>query len=227
MALDVAFQQGRTGKHPEENRVRGQKWLKGRAPIFLRFTLVCAVAVFAENAGAQSCATGTINYTVSTKTYTTTTPVQTVTNTVQTYSTEIQGTLNGNIVYDQTLSAAFSDPSVQAALISARAAITSAGGSNISGPSLIANSTAQVSSTTDTTYTTTGTNVTTATTQYIGPQTIQVGDNQSQTFILCAGQMDFDTLTTTQVLQTQTNTVTNTMLTSQRYLLAGTRSLSP
>ena len=72
---------------------------------------------------------------------------------------------------------------------------------------------------------TTGSNVSATTTMYIGPQTIMVGDNQSQSFTIVAGGVDYDTLYTTDLFQTVTTTTTTTDTTA--YTVNGQKTISP
>ncbi len=140
------------------------------------------------------------------------------------YVTEILGKLNAGTVFDQTFNAAFSDPAVQAGVASARTAITAAGGPGvvIVGPTLLSQTTTLLSSTSSTTTTVTATNVSESTTEYIGPQTIKVGANQSNRFTLQPGQVDYDTLITSDVYRLLTTTTTNNDLITSLYQLTGT-----
>lgn len=69
--------------------------------------------------------------------------------------------------------------------------------------------------------TVTAQNVTTTSTFYIGPQTIMVGDEQSQSFFILAGGTNLDILTTTDTYIDRTITTTATYLNTSTYQLVG------
>lgn len=247
-ALAVAMRRGRCGAFAGG----GLRFGAGRSAC-LTLAGALALAMLGHEAAAQvTCpiingtviACQPINLTQSSYTTQTITP-QTVTNTNATYSTEIEGTLNGRPVYDQTFSAAYSDPTVQAALTGARTAITTAGGPAviISQPVLVSSTTALVSSTSSTTSTVQSSTTTTAPAQtFVGPlppflvgnlgictttttvfgNTRPSGCAGGYSFQLVAGTMDIDVLTHTAEQVLQTTTVTDTTLTTQDYLIAGT-----
>lgn len=153
---------------------------------------------------------------------------------VNAFSTQVIGRLlGGTPLYDQTFSAAFADPAVQAGVTAARAAITTAGG-----PGVIIGAPTRVSSTVTSstvmgspTYSLTNTQsaVTSATT--FGPATITIGalstcgvsSLPSATRPTCTtggtstsvgdAIEHFDTLTTTvfTVAETRTDTITETL----------------
>ncbi len=204
-----------------------------------------ALAMPGHEAAAQTVILNGLDNTTLTPYTTQTITQQTVTNTVATYSTEIQGTLNGKPVYDQTFSAAYSDPTVQAALTGARTAITTAGGPAvvIAQPVLVSSTTALVSSASSTTSTVQSSTATIlGTYQYIGPVTILAGNlgicttttvvqgttrpsgcsGGGTTYQLPTGVWDFDVLVHTAEQVLQTTTVTDTTLLTQDYLIAGT-----
>jgi hypothetical protein len=164
----------------------------------------------------------TTTYTTSTKNIYETTD-QSVTERVDTYSIELKALMQGgSTIYDQTFTVAFSDPTVQAAVLSASNALTLQGAVSIEGPTLMEDLTALANSVSVTgDPITTNTDVSYDTSLYIGPQTIMVGDNQYLAFDIPAGAMDFDTLITTTIYQTITTTTTNTYLTTRLYELIG------
>jgi hypothetical protein len=173
-------------------------------------------------------ATNTTNFTDSTLTVFTdqTTPV---TDRVDDFATTIQAKLgNGTTVFDQTYSDPFAGPAVQAAIVAADAILTK-DLQTFSAPVQQSTGTALVSSILKDV---TGTPVldglpTTATTQYVGPITIKVGPNQSESFTLLPGQTDFDTLVTSHFSVPISAITTNTFLTSQTYLITGTPQSGP
>lgn len=177
------------------------------------------LAAFAAVGGNGS---NTTTFTNSTKTnyHTTDTPVS---QRVDTFSTELIARMQGGpTLYDQTFNAAFADPLVQAAIVAARAVLTGSGASSSVGPTLLSSSASLVSSITQTSPpVVVGTNVTTTVNVYIGPQTIFVGPEQSQAFVIAAGGEDIDTLVSTDIFRVTTTTTTNTFLNRAVYELVG------
>jgi uncharacterized repeat protein (TIGR01451 family) len=165
--------------------------------------------------------TGVTIYTASTwiiETNLTATVSQQATN----YSTELIARLpNGTVVYDQTFSAAFSDPTVQAAVTLAAGDLTGAGATSYTGPTQTSFLQNLEGSSSDTVTNIIGTDTSFTTTLYIGPQTIMLGANQSEAFFLGAGRQDFDTLVTTVVTNLLTTTNTATYLNSAEYVMTG------
>ena len=196
-------------------------------------TLIPALAlffllpVFAQPViGAQGGeGTNTTTYTTSTKNiYETST--ETVTQQVNQFSVELIARMTGGaILYDQTFSVAYSDATVQAAVLAAQNVLTGAGAVSFTGPALTSDLTTLTGETSTSVLSTLPFNIDTdvsiTTTQYIGPQTIMVGDNQSQAFSIVAGGVDYDTLVTSLIKQLLTTTVTDTYLTTQIYELDG------
>jgi len=106
--------------------------------------------------------------------------------------------------------------------------LTGSGADSFTGPTLLTDSTLLVNSVPVTgAPVTIGTDVAFETKQYIGPQTIMVGDNQSQAFTIVPGGINFDTLVTSTIHQTITTTTTDTYLTSRVYQLVGIPSGPP
>jgi hypothetical protein len=199
-------------------------FLKGMAKGILSALLLTMVAAVPLTAFAVVGGSGenTTTYTSSTKnTYETTN--QSVTERVDTYSIELKALMQGgSTIYDQTFTVAFSDPTVQAAVLSASNALTLQGAVSIEGPTLMEDLTTLANS-----VSVTGDPVTTnidsifATNVYIGPQTIMTGNDQSVPFYIVPGGIDFDTLVTSTIYQTITTTTTDTYLTTQLYELIG------
>jgi hypothetical protein len=141
---------------------------------------------------------------------------------VNTFSTEIIGLMQGgSILYDQTFNAAFSDAQIQAYIATVAGYLTGSGASSILGPTLLTDSTSLSSVVSIGAPLVVSTLQTSVTSEYIGPQTIFVGVNQSTPFDIAAGGVDYDTLVTTYITQDITTTTTNTYLTSDVYELVG------
>ena len=145
---------------------------------------------------------------------------------VNQYSPTLKAILNGSqTVFQQTYTVAFSDPAVQAAVSTADAILTGDGASP-SAPAQTSTSTVLQSSLVSngpivqSTQATGNVSVTTVDT--FGPATIMVGDNQSDTFTVLAGQEDINVNTNTEYYAYQNVTTTNTYLTTQTYTISGT-----
>jgi len=139
----------------------------------------------------------------------------------ETFLTRITGRLNGGApVYDQTLSASFADPVVQAAVNQARAAITTAangGVVNFTGPVRTSNNRTLSNTSQQTVDGTAVPEVTSTAT--IGPAVIDIADEGITPFIVAAGNIDIDVLTS--MVTPRTITTTNTYQTSETYALEG------
>jgi len=129
----------------------------------------------------------------------------------------------GSPLYDQTFTVALSDPTVQAAILTAQQDLTNAGAISVVGPVQLSDviSLSNSVSVVGAPVTTGGAIDSVATSEYVGPQTIDIGDNQTQPFSIPAGGIDFDTLITSTVDQLITTTTTNTYLDSSVYELEG------
>jgi hypothetical protein len=185
--------------------------------LVLMIVTTLSTAAFADVINA----TNTVNYTTSTKDIYDTTNVA-ESKRVDAFSTQLIGLIQGgSTVYDQTFNVAFTDQAVQDAITAAKAALTGSGADSFIGPTLFTNSTLLINSVPQTVTTTTPGDVSGATTVYIGPQTIMVGDNQSQEYYLSTGQVDYDTLITSLIHQTITTITTDTYLTTEVYQLVG------
>jgi probable HAF family extracellular repeat protein len=136
------------------------------------------------------------------------------------YSTQLIAVMpGGTVLFDQTFNAALSDPAVQAAVAQAADDLATAGATSYTGPtqtsflqSLEGNSSVAGTNVI-------GTNISVAATEYVGPQTIMVGDNQSILFFILPGGIDFDTLATSVLTNLVTTTNTSTYLDSAVYTL--------
>ena len=149
-----------------------------------------------------------------------------VTQQVNQYSTTLKAILNGSqTVFQQTYAVAFSDPAVQAAVSTADAILTGDNASP-SAPAQTSTSTvlqsSQVSNGPIVQSTQATGNVSTTTVDTFGPATIMVGDNQSDTFTVLAGQLDINVNTNAEYYAYQNVTTTNTYLTTQSYTISGT-----
>jgi hypothetical protein len=194
--------------------------------LILMIVTMLSTAAFAAVGGGG---TNTTTYTTSTKNiYDTTTA--SVNQQVNTYSTQLIAIMQGSstALYDQTFNVAFSDLAVQAAIQSAKDALTGSGASSFTGPTLLSDSTSLVGSASQVgAPVVTSTDVSYATDVYIGPQTIWVGDNQSIAFAIPAGGENFDTLITSLIHQVITTTTTDTFLTTDVYQLVGVPAAAP
>ena len=142
---------------------------------------------------------------------------------MNTYQVELKARMQGSstYLYDQTFNAAYADSTVQAAIVQAKTVLTNSGAVSFTGPTLLSSSQSTSSSTSTGPWVTTGSATSYATTEYVGPQTIMIGANQSIACAIPAGGIDFDLLGTTTLTRQQTVTTTNTTLTSQVYEIDG------
>lgn len=175
-------------------------------------------------------ATNTTTYTTSTRTITDSTNTA-VSQQVDTFAVELIGRMQGGAtLYDHTFNVAFLDPTVEAAVLTLQGVLTANGAASFIGPNLFSSNTSLVNSFVETSAVTLpynpDTDFSALTTMYIGPQTIMVGDNQSQAFTIVAGGVDFDTLITTLVHQIITTTTTNTYLTRMVYEVEGVAAVT-
>lgn len=172
--------------------------------------------------------TNTTTYTTSTKNIFDTS-YATDNQQIDTFSTELIGRIQGSsTLFDKTFNVAYTDPSVQAAIVAAEGVLTGAGASSFLGPNLLTSDTSLASSIVSVgSPVGTSTDVSYSTSLYIGPQTIWVSDNQSQQFDIPAGSQDYDTLVTSIIYQTITTTTTDTYLTRDVYELDGVTTTVP
>lgn len=146
-----------------------------------------------------------------------------VTQRVDGYQTTIEAVLNrSQSVFEESFSAPFADPTVQAAIAQAQAILAGDNGTYGS-PSLVSNSTSLVSSVLS--YVTTGQSATldvlVTTIDTFGPNYVAVGDNQSLLFPISPGQLDINVNTQYFYLTDRNAITTNTYQTSQTYLING------
>ena len=166
-----------------------------------------------------------------------------VTQRVDQFSTRLIGRIAGGaIVFDQTFTNAYSNSVVQNALVQATNALTGAGAATITGPTVLTNMQALTNSVTVQTGQTNSSQIV-GYNETIGPATILIGDfgivqsyvlsndyaivtgsftGNPQSFDVLAGTSDIDFRTLTLVDRFQTNTTTDTYLTTQIYELIGT-----
>jgi hypothetical protein len=196
---------------------------------------------------AQPVTTGTY----STDTHSTITVLPTVFVRSDQFLTRVTAHLGANPnLYDQTFSAPFSDPSVQAAIATATTDLQGAGAVVILGPNLLSTQTNLTGSVTVNQDTVDHSTVTVTTTAYIGPQCIGTGNrdtaqsvpcppvacgvsppNSSSSpcfgtpFPICPGCTDFDVLTHTEIFVNRVPTETDTFLTQAHYDLIGEQSI--
>jgi len=165
-------------------------------------------------------ATADVNSTISTLTINTTTDAS-VTNLIDAYSTTLIAQIQGaSTVVDETLPVSASDPTFQAAVAAAEATLASDGATSIAGPTLASSSdTLKNSSQTVDSILSQSSSIQSNT--YVGPLTIYVGINQSESFTLGPGQIDGDTLVTETVDTLATTTTTTTDLLTQVYDITG------
>jgi hypothetical protein len=193
----------------------------------------------------------TITATASTETHTTITVLPTVLVRSDQFLTRVTAHLGANPnLYDQTFSAPFSDPAVQAAIVTATTALHGAGAVTIQGPNLLSSQTSLVGSVTVNQDATDHTTVTVTTTQYIGPMCIGTGNRDigpsvpcppaacgvsppatspspcfGTPFSIVPGGVDIDTLTHTEIFVNRVPTQTDTFLTQTHYDLLGEQSI--
>ena len=174
-------------------------------------------------------ATNVTTTTTSTKTITINqdTPVSSV---ARQYSIRVQGVLidssaNRTVVFDQVFTDGPAHTAIDGALVQARQSVINAAGSRPlglgggeqfgAGNTTVANSTSfAVTNQTQT--------LTTNSTLYVGPQTIQVGPEQSQTLIIAPGSRNIDTLVTTTVIVSRDVTTTTNTTKTATYQVVGT-----
>ncbi len=165
-----------------------------------------------------------------------------VTQQVNTFSTELKARMaGGSYLFDQTYNVAFTDPSITAAIASAKSVLTGAGAVSFTGPTQLSSNQSLVSNAVNTVQTGSQSTPSVVTTAYIGPQTIFTGNHgicpslavaqaastgngcslPGTSFPIAAGGIDYDTLEVNQVTISQTATTTNTYLTTQVYEIDG------
>ena len=148
----------------------------------------------------------------------------TVSQQVNQYATTLKATVNGQTVFQQTYAAAFSDPAVQAAVSAADAILTA---DHATPGSPIQTSSSSVLQGSQSSYVLTGDTTATGTptvtdTETFGPAAIPVGANQSEVFLVLAGQKDINVNTNTDYFADRNVVTTDTYLTTQTYTIQGT-----
>jgi hypothetical protein len=137
------------------------------------------------------------------------------------------------VVYNNVFSSPASSNEVQAAFDEARAAIradlsiASRGQIHWEGPTLIQSNSTQYTDTAPPVETSRTSTQTISTTETIGPATILIGDNQSQTFFVAAGSVNYNTNVHTHHEVTTTTTVTTTTNQQETYAVHGSICESP
>ena len=148
---------------------------------------------------------GTFTTTTSTTRHTTTTRVDL--DDLAALETRVSATLNGVVVFDQTVSAAPDSGAVTTLLDQANTSLTGGGACTIAGPVQTSGETSDTELVNEE-VTATETSVTTSTT--FGPATILVGEDQSVTFFVAPGTTNVNVNTHTETFVTQTFQTTNT-----------------
>ena len=155
-----------------------------------------------------------------------------VTQRVDNYSTTVSAQLNGRVVFSQTLPAAFTDATVQAAVAQADAILQSSKavfGAPAAGlPSTTLQSTVVTNPSTptcDQLYGGAGVPtgvITNTTSNTFGPTTLSVGGCHDELFNVLAGQLDININVETEFRVPGSVVTTNTFLTTQTYTITGT-----
>jgi hypothetical protein len=210
-----------------------------RGPIAL-FALFAVTACFSTRVQAQGVAPNpggsfvTTNSTTATITYADTA----VTDTVDDYSTTLLALVNGSQVSSVTLLAPYSDPTVAAAIATADGILTG-DGATFGSPSLLSSTSVLQSSvvtppsesytceTAEATGSTYITGYTVTTPGIFGPATITVGDCNSESFFVLAGQLDINVNTNNAFTIPVETVTTDTYLDSATYEIAGTTEVAP
>jgi len=209
------------------------------------FALLTVTACFSPRLQAQGVAPNpggsevVTNSTTATITYADTA----VTDTVDDYSTTLLALVNGSQVSSVTLLAPYSDPTVAAAIATADG-ILSGDGATFGSPSLFSSTSvlqssiiippsepsysclaAEAAYSSFPTGTTASATVTETTT--FGPAAITVGDCNSESFTVLAGQTDINVNTNNGFTIPVETVTTDTYLDSATYEIAGTKALAP
>ena len=183
----------------------------GAACLSLFFLLSASTGAMAAigNGGG----TNTTSYTTSTRTITHDTVVDLPPvggGASQSFLSSLLGSYPNPAPTGFALDKALVDPVVQKAVVQARQSVLHTGGT------VFANATSGLTGG-NPVYVgpvTTGSNVSATTTMYIGPQTIMVGSNQSQSFFIVPGGIDYDTVITTDLYRNLVYQLMGTTLTA-------------
>jgi len=128
------------------------------------------------SAARGSIATSTLNITTAAAELDTIYPT-TVNQSVNQFSTELIAQMAGGpVLFDQTFNAAYSDPMVKAAVAQAAGVLTGAGATSITGPTQTSYSQTLVNSSSVTVTNSTTDNIIDQATDWVGPQTVLVGN---------------------------------------------------
>ena len=154
----------------------------------------------------------------------------------------IAQTSGGNAVFDQTFNVAYSDPTVQAAVLQAEGDLSSAGESSFNGPTLASSFDMLAGTAANTVTNMIGIDTIFQVKTWIGPGTILTGDlgvtsgyrydgnnlvfmslsgGNPQPLTIVPGGEDIDTLIFAIETNNITTTITSTYLTTQTYLITG------
>ena len=214
-------------KHGRIRQMARIRFSRRTAPAVLILGILCCGLAYGGIAPNPGGAVVTTNSTSATIGYVDTP----VTQRVDLYSTTVVALQNGSQVFSQSFSAPFSDAAVQAAIVQADG-ILSGRGATFGAPALTSNNSVLQSSVTapPPTYTClqaesigtlTGVQTVAGTTTF-GPATINVGDCQSDTFTVIAGQSDINVNADNGFAVARNVVTTNTFLTTQTYVITGT-----
>jgi hypothetical protein len=191
-------------------RVHGRRaWLASCAVLVCAGTAVAAAGGLAGDVvGVAGAAVGfspgpgasnSTTFTTSTTHHTTYTRVDLPT--IQAYQTTVRAGLGASLVFEQTVAFAPGSAEVQATEAQASAALQAAGAGPITGPTPVAQfttcNTAHLGDQLN------HTEATVTTTASLGPGTILIGDDQSQTFFVQAGTTNYNTNTHTETFTDQ------------------------
>jgi hypothetical protein len=214
-------------KHGRIRQMARMRFSRGTAPAVFSLGILCGGLAYGGVAPNPGGALVVTNSTTATIGYIDTPVAQRV----DLYSTTVVALQNGSQVFSQSFSAPFSNAAVQAAIVQADG-ILSGRGATFGAPALTSNNSVLQSSVTapPPTYTCpqaesigTLTGVqTVATITTFGPATINVGDCQSDTFTVLAGQTDINVNTDNGFAVARNVVTTNTFLTTQTYVITGT-----
>ena len=195
---------------------------------YLKSLLIISVIMFGFNLPSAQAAVGggetqTVTSTTSTTHHETFTDTFLSSVRMDDFLTRITAQLAGGpILFDQSFNLHISDAIVQSAVANAQNILNAAGAATISGPNLIFSQEDFLGSVTNflgEQFNHDETSVTTTTT--IGPATILIGDDQSQTFFVPGGALNINTHTHTESFIDRSYQDQHSYLTSEHYDLTG------
>ena len=203
------------------------------APAGLRMTLLWAFFSLLSGFNIQTAHAGTGSGSTSNTTFTTSTTHHSIFNRVDlpderldTFLTRLTGRIDaGPILADFSFDKPFADPIVQAAINTVKnnlSALAAPDPLSFTGPSLLSSMNSLFGSSTDFL----GNQInhdeqTVTTTASLGPGTILIGDDQSQTFFVQAGTTNYNTNTHTESFFDQVYQTTNTFKLKEHYEIVG------